>query len=781
MSRYEEIVRQANELARVGHVEQAVLAYNEAIEEAPDAVDALYGLAVLHHRQGHTEEALSSFERVAAIAPHDATVFNNLAVLYFGQGKLVKAEDAFRRAVAIDPRYLEAVYGLGKLCQRQERFVEAKTAFARCLEIQPKFEKACQALRRTKRDELAGKGRLRIHVVAFSDIEADARRKLRWGDHWFKRELEKAFQTIGHDMTDRDPDVIVHLFGAPLNGLPLHTFNVIWIHSHPDWVTAELLQGYDKIFCLSPPFAEQIRRWGLDVDLLIGATAKQPVQAKIEHDIVFVGNAKGHAGRQIIRDLGDLQAFPYKLKVWGEGWNEILPPKNFGGLYFDNQALPQLYASSLISLNDHHDDMRGHGFINPRLLDVLASGGFVISDKNPGIDEIFGDAVPQYESPAHLRALLDHYIANPGERKALMEKGRRVALSHSFEACAEQVLAGTQGTHRKPTKSRYAHMMEQAARSTAAGRLQVAVQQCHEAIALRPDRAETYRHIGRLYQQLEEWDKAVPYFVQYGAMTGQTRLPAFVIIGGQRCGTTSLYNYLAQHPRIAPALCKEVHFFDKNFGRGLAWYRAFFPTFSTNGSNSDGRFVAETVTGEATPYYIFHPLAPQRIRDVLPGIKLIVLLRNPVDRAYSHYHHEVRMGVETLSFGEAIAQEERRLAGEAAKMLADQGCFSFNHQHFSYKARGVYVDQLKAWAKTFAKEQVLVLRSEDFYADPASTLETVLDFLGLPRWTPDTYLKYNKARYPDMDAALRRELFGYFEPHNRRLSRFLGRDLGWDE
>jgi hypothetical protein len=248
-------------------------------------------------------------------------------------------------------------------------------------------------------------------------------------------------------------------------------------------------------------------------------------------------------------------------------------------------------------------------------------------------------------------------------------------------------------------------------------------------------------------------------------------LPDFIIIGAQRCGTTSLYNYMADHPGVASAFLKETHFFDIHFAKGLSWYRAHFP-FAWG--------QRRPVVGEATPYYLFYPHAPHRVRDTVPGAKLIVLLRNPADRAYSHYHHEVSTGVETASFEEALKREESTLPGETARVVADEGYRSFAHFHYSYLARGIYVDQIHPWTKLFDKEHLLIIKSEDFYADPAAVVGQVFRFLDLPPWTSGTYEKYNLAHYADMNPATRDRLEAFFQPHNQRLYDVLGTDLGWD-
>jgi hypothetical protein len=249
-------------------------------------------------------------------------------------------------------------------------------------------------------------------------------------------------------------------------------------------------------------------------------------------------------------------------------------------------------------------------------------------------------------------------------------------------------------------------------------------------------------------------------------------LPDFIIIGAQRCGTTSLYNYLADHPRVAPSFMKETHFFDLHYAKGLGWYRAQFPY---------RRDVVRRrlVVGEATPYYLFYPHASHRTQAVVPQAKLIVLLRNPIDRAYSHYHHEVSMGVETASFEEAIEREEKVVPAETERIRQDDTLRSFGHFHYSYLSRGLYADQLELWSHDFRRDRLLVLRSEDFYQDPAATVTQVLDFLGLPAWRSDHYEKYNLAHYTEMGAATRRKLASFYRPHNERLYAFLGRDLEW--
>ncbi len=247
--------------------------------------------------------------------------------------------------------------------------------------------------------------------------------------------------------------------------------------------------------------------------------------------------------------------------------------------------------------------------------------------------------------------------------------------------------------------------------------------------------------------------------------------PQFLIIGAQKCGTTSLYRYLLQHPQVRAASQKEIHFFDFNYHLGLDWYRSQFPEVS---------FSDKIITGEASPYYIFHPLAPQRIYQEFPNIKLIALFRNPVDRAISHYHHEVQLGFEDLPLEDAIAAESDRVAGERDRLETDPTYYSYNHQHYTYLARGIYIEQLHAWRKFFDPQQLLVLVSEEFFADPASGLAKVCQFLQLPTIELSEYSPHNARRYPEASESARQQLGDYFRSPNQQLSEYLRRKLPWD-
>jgi Sulfotransferase domain len=243
-----------------------------------------------------------------------------------------------------------------------------------------------------------------------------------------------------------------------------------------------------------------------------------------------------------------------------------------------------------------------------------------------------------------------------------------------------------------------------------------------------------------------------------------------LILGAQKAGTTALYAYLRRHPEITGPSWKEVSFFDRHYARGEAWYRGNFPN----------KLRARRLVGEASPSYLFHPLAPQRVRELLPEARLVALVRNPVDRAFSHYQHEVALGREPLSFEDALDAEDGRLRGEEERLLADPRYFSHAWWNYTYRARGLYAEQLERWLEAFPREQLLIVPSEDLGSDPAGTYARVLEFLAAPPHGLESYPRVFERQYEPMRPETRRRLAEDFAEPNRRLYALLGRNLGWE-
>ncbi len=247
-------------------------------------------------------------------------------------------------------------------------------------------------------------------------------------------------------------------------------------------------------------------------------------------------------------------------------------------------------------------------------------------------------------------------------------------------------------------------------------------------------------------------------------------LPTFIIIGAQKSGTGAFYELLRQHPLIVDRP-GEIHFFDLYFDRGVQWYKDQFPKSKH----------PDAIRGDKSPYYLFHPLAPERAYFILPKAKLIVLLRNPVDRAYSQYWMNVRKGREFLSFEQAILAESNRLREEEEKIINTKiSSPSSNHRRLSYLSRGLYINQLNNWLKYYPLDQILIISFDDFLKNPEAVLQETLKFLELPPYYNFRFNIGTKHEHPNMAPSFRQELADYFRPYNEQLETLLHRTFNWE-
>jgi sulfotransferase family protein len=269
----------------------------------------------------------------------------------------------------------------------------------------------------------------------------------------------------------------------------------------------------------------------------------------------------------------------------------------------------------------------------------------------------------------------------------------------------------------------------------------------------------------------------------WGLATADIRpMPDFLLVGTKRGGTTSMHHLLLQHPDMIPMFparrLKSPMYFSQHYDRGERWYRSHFPTSPYRRALESTRR-RPTVAGEASPYYLYNPYAAQRIRDDVPDVKIVIMLRDPVRRAYSHYWERVDNGVEPLTFAEALAAEPQRLAGELDRMAANPLYYSEAHDWYSYRDRGLYADQLRRYFELFPRERVLIITSELFYRDEQASFDQITDFLGLPRHVLAAKPRYNYLPVAKMDPAIEAELIDFFRAPNEDVYTLLGTDLGW--
>ncbi|MGD1902155.1 MAG: sulfotransferase domain-containing protein [Geitlerinemataceae cyanobacterium] len=234
------------------------------------------------------------------------------------------------------------------------------------------------------------------------------------------------------------------------------------------------------------------------------------------------------------------------------------------------------------------------------------------------------------------------------------------------------------------------------------------------------------------------------------------RQPDFIIIGAPKCGTTSLFYYLLQHPNVLPSLRKEIRFWSDCPHYGLEWYLSQLPPHPKDG---------HWLSGESSPAYFFTAETSERIAASLPNVKLIALVRNPVDQVISRFYHAQRQGSKTRSL-DAFVND----------LLLD---FSQNAEVPGVLTAGFYARHLRSWVNDFDRDRLLVLQSENFFTEPDRALQRTHDFLGLPHVPLNSYRAYNAGTYPATESRVRQQLADFFAPYNRELEELLDRQFGW--
>lgn len=252
----------------------------------------------------------------------------------------------------------------------------------------------------------------------------------------------------------------------------------------------------------------------------------------------------------------------------------------------------------------------------------------------------------------------------------------------------------------------------------------------------------------------------------------QPTSPSFIIIGAQKSGTSSLYEMLCRHPKVYRNDQKEQHFFDFNFTMGKAHYREEL-------SCPEGM-----VTGDASPYYMYHPAVPKRIAETFPNAKLVLILRDPAERALSQYRMNIENGTENLSPLMALIAEEDRLL-KAMQAGEDWDTPNTTYQKFTYKSRGHYERQWLNYSKHFPRKQLFVLRMETLLSNPTASMEALTKFLGLPahKWSAEELPHENSSNGIGADEGYARQyLSHYFTPHKSRLKAWVPLSVGsWDD
>ena len=255
------------------------------------------------------------------------------------------------------------------------------------------------------------------------------------------------------------------------------------------------------------------------------------------------------------------------------------------------------------------------------------------------------------------------------------------------------------------------------------------------------------------------WDESAP------------RKPNFIVIGFMKCGTTSLFDYISQHPRVLRAFEKEIEFFNRDdlYKLGVEWYRSNFPPIPSQSGY---------LSGEATPNYITcGAKAAQKVQSLFPDLKFIVALRNPVQRAISHYYFSLKRGAKHQSFEKKIDEDINKLN----EKLQQVNGFNNINRLWGIVLSGLYVYFLEQWMNIFPKEQFLILKTEDLAENTSDTMSRVFNFLGLPAYEQIQYPQKNKGSYSsNINEEILMRLQEFYRPHNQRLEELMGCKFDWE-
>ena len=262
------------------------------------------------------------------------------------------------------------------------------------------------------------------------------------------------------------------------------------------------------------------------------------------------------------------------------------------------------------------------------------------------------------------------------------------------------------------------------------------------------------------------------------ALTGSIRvLPDFLVIGAKRCGTTSLFYHLPEHPCISKSPYDNMGFFNDNFHLGINWYKSFFPTTFTR--NKIKSKFGDCITFDVTTTYMEEESTANNVCQTKPNMKIIVILRNPVDRAYSQYHLNVREKIEKRSFEDVIEENMNKLDKESRERHEIKP--QFLAEKNNYLKKGLYAQQLRHWLKIFPRKNILIMSTEEFESNQQTIYNKIFEFLNISQFEIKNTEKMEKGNYTSMESKTRNLLLDYFRSYNNELFKLIDKKFDWEK
>ncbi len=741
-------------------LDEAITSYETAIKLQPDFAIAYHALAEIYHQIDKPELAASCLYKTFTLKPEWATdlEYLKLAKTLLTYNQKQEAIACYEQALKLNPNLSQAHHNLGEIYSREEKWQAAISSYQKAIKLNPKFswshhslgkafanthqwEKAIysyqQALQLNPQaavtyhclgDALVKQKQLDTAIIAYQ--KAIELQPETWVVH---HKLANIFQEKG----ELDTAIVAYHEAIKLNPNFLWSYyslgeTLIKFQRWNEAVVADLCAF--KINPDLPSIYEQL-----------GYALEKQSQSNLEGTINYYS--------QIIQNPQQQKPTPIKeLSIQPEAPEFYLKIGNF-------LAEKNLFNPAIIIYNMGLQVQQN----NPEITSQLAK----LEDKKNKLDQELTDC--QNTINKNPKKFISHY------------KLGNILLK--FQRLEQAVAAYIKAIQIKPEYPWFFFYSNLLNFLITQGKLQQILEFFQKVTQENPESIWCYVNLGEILTATGNLDAAIknyqtasynktrqshPTFVEKNWNLKNTRGPNFIIIGAQKSGTTSLENYIAQHPQVIPAIKKETHFWYRDFDKGINWYLAHFPPIPKS---------ENFITGEATPNYLENYQTAQRIYNVFPEVKLLVILRNPIDRAFSQYNHWIRLNWDDRSFETAINSELEILSKNPEKPQGDK---SYWQQPGNYIGRGIYVEFINKWLAVFPREQILILKGENLYQKPVETMKQVFEFLGLPEHQLPEYRKLNPGSYSPISDGMRQKLSAYFQPHNQRLEEDLEIQFNWE-
>ncbi len=710
--------------------DEAIIAYSKLIELNPDLPWVYHKLGTAFIQLEKWQEAVNAYRNATELKPDLFLSHKNLADVLMKLEKWSEAVVGYRKAIEIDPNIDDVVYyNLGNALVKLEKWSEAVVAYRQATQIKPNYylyyNQLVSALVRLSEVDKIRKIDAYGEAIACYKTLIKLQPELRENYH----KLAEFFQSKG------ELEAAIDIYLQAIEIKP----DVPWSYNYLGEILMKLKRWNQAIFTfLTALSINQNMPW---IYQQLGEALAQISQSNLEEIINYYCSAIQNHQTEIINS---------KL---------VLNLPRHSELY--------LYLGNALTKKEQ---CRGAEIIYNMALQLKVDDQEITSQLQKTLEK----KVSWEQEVQRCRKVVQE---NQKSSKYYCDLGIALTRIEEWEQASVAFLKAIKlNPEMNWSYSRFWNYLKQS------GKLDEIVSFYRIIIQKNPNSTLLHLNLGEVLTEQSKVESAIasyrnacyqqtlkshPDFVKQYWHQEQAATPNFLIIGTGKSGTTSLYSYITQHPQVLPAIKKEIYFWSRHFDKGIDWYLAHFPLIP-EGTNF--------VTGEATPTYINSRHTPARLFNFFPKIKLIIILRNPVYRAVSHYYHEVRIKMENKSLSEAIYSQLERLKKMSESKLKEA---YWNHISF-YISYGVYIEFIQKWMAIFPREQFLILKSEDFYQEPANTMEQVFKFLDLPKYQLKNYQKFNSGSYPPIPESIYSTLNDYLQPYNQRLEEYLGIDLNWN-